>query len=153
MDLIWGQCLLYQTKDLYHNTTSNLIDLKHILKGTKVTVYNHNRTDFLVTWDSLLCFSLSSLQAVRNSLKPIYLLHQDCNCILAILPKTFIKHLQRVHNVATRLLTHTRLRNHLNPSAHWLPELIAGSSIFKYLQGVGTNIPQQYDNETLETNV
>lgn len=57
MDLIWGQCLLYRTKDLYHNTTSNLIDLKHILKGTKVMVYNHNHIVFLTRLPGDLRFS------------------------------------------------------------------------------------------------
>lgn len=57
MNLIWGQCLFDQIKCLEHNTTSNLIDLKYILKGTKVTtkviVKVFFKSDLLVIWDSL----------------------------------------------------------------------------------------------------
>lgn len=147
MDLIWSQCFLIQTKDLYQNTTYNLTDLKRILKGTKVTVYNHNRIVFFFNqtcwWPEILfcVFSLTSLRAVRNSPKPIYLLHLRLQLYFGWLTKDLYQTLTKSSECSnkTAVLTHTRLRNHLNPLAHWLPELIAGSSIFKCLHGVAPN--------------
>lgn len=51
--------------------------------------------------------------------------HLDyCNCLLAGLPKSHIAPLQRIQNIAARLVTCTKRSEHITPalhSLHWLP--------------------------------
>ncbi len=66
-----------------------------------------------------------------------------CSSVFAGLPKSSIKHLQRVQNAAAQMLTRCKIRNHITPtlrSLHWLPvsfriEFKILLSVFKCLHG------------------
>ncbi len=106
-----------QAKNLGIIFDSNLSFKKHISIVTK-TAYYH----------------LRNISTVRDILSPSdseKLVHafvtsrlDYCNSVFAGLPKSSIKHLQRVQNAAARMLTRCKIRNHITPtlsSLHWLP--------------------------------
>ncbi len=105
-----------QAKNLGTIFDSDLSFKKHISIVTK-TAYYHLRNI------SKVCDSLSPSDSEKLVHAFVMSRLDYCNSVFAGLPKSSIKHLQRVQNAAAWMLTRCKTRNHITPtlrSLHWL---------------------------------